>query len=124
MSQGRLEALLNFQTMVADLTGLPIANASLLDEGTAIAEAMLMFHHELVKEHQHRKGFFVDAGLAPQSIDVLRTRAEPLGIELVLGNVQTDAIPDHCFGIALQYPAMDGSVGDHRQSWPDLRNEA
>jgi glycine dehydrogenase len=85
ISQGRLEALLNFQTMVADLTGLPIANASLLDEGTAAAEAMLMFHHELAKEHQHRTGFFVDAGLAPQTIDVLRTRAEPLGIELVLG---------------------------------------
>ncbi len=115
ISQGRLEALLNFQTMVADLTGLPIANASLLDEGTAIAEAMLMFHHELAKEHQHRKGFFVDAGLAPQSIDVLRTRAEPLGIELVLGNAQTDAVPESCFGIALQYPAMDGSVDDHRK---------
>ncbi|MFZ1616459.1 MAG: aminomethyl-transferring glycine dehydrogenase [Flavobacteriales bacterium] len=115
ISQGRLEALLNFQTMVVDLTGLPIANASLLDEGTAAAEAMLMFHHELAKEHQHRTGFFVDAGLAPQTIDVLRTRAEPLGIELVLGNAIADAVPDHCFGIALQYPAMDGSVNDYRQ---------
>ncbi|MFZ1657601.1 MAG: aminomethyl-transferring glycine dehydrogenase [Flavobacteriales bacterium] len=115
ISQGRLEALLNFQTMVADLTGLPIANASLLDEGTAAAEAMLMFHHELAKEHQHRTGFFVDAGLAPQTIDVLRTRAEPLGIELVLGNAQTDSVPENCFGIALQYPAMDGSVDDYRK---------
>jgi len=114
ISQGRLEALLNFQTMVSDLTGLPIANASLLDEATAVAEAMLMFHHELAKEHQHRTGFFVDGKLLPQNIDVLRTRAEPLGIEIVLGDALAGPIPDNCFGIALQYPAMDGSVNDYR----------
>ncbi|MEO8733176.1 MAG: aminomethyl-transferring glycine dehydrogenase, partial [Flavobacteriales bacterium] len=115
ISQGRLEALLNFQTMVCDLTGLPIANASLLDEGTAIAEAMLMFHHERLKEHQHRKGFFVDGKLFPQNIDVLRTRAAPLGIEIILGDALAGPIPDNCFGIALQYPAMDGSVNDYHE---------
>ncbi|MCB0757008.1 MAG: glycine dehydrogenase (aminomethyl-transferring), partial [Flavobacteriales bacterium] len=115
ISQGRLEALLTFQTVVGDLTGLPIANASLLDEATAIAEAMLMFYNERKKENEHCNGFFVDGKLLPQNIDVLRTRAEPLGIELVLGNVLTDPIPDHCFGLAVQYPAMDGTVHDYRE---------
>ncbi len=114
ISQGRLEALLTFQTMVADLTGLPIANASLLDEGTAIAEAMLMFHNERRKEHEHRNAFFVDRNLFPQSIDVLHTRAGALGIELVLGDALNDQIPENCFGMALQYPGMDGSVQDLR----------
>jgi glycine dehydrogenase len=114
ISQGRLEALLNFQTMVSDLTGLPIANASLLDEGTAIAEAMLMFHNERRKEHEHRTAFFVDRHLLPQNIEVLRTRALPLGIELVMGDAMKDPVPGHCFGMALQYPAMDGGVHDHR----------
>ncbi|HRP82646.1 MAG TPA: aminomethyl-transferring glycine dehydrogenase [Flavobacteriales bacterium] len=114
ISQGRLEALLAFQTAVSDLTGLPIANASLLDEGTAIAEAMLMFHNERKKEKEHCNAFFVDRNLYPQSIDVLKTRAGALGLELVIGDALRDAIPDHCFGIALQYPAMDGSVHDYR----------
>jgi len=114
ISQGRLEALLTFQTVVGDLTGLPIANASLLDEATAIAEAMLMFHAERKKEHEHRNSFFVDRNLHPQNIDVLRTRAGAVGIELVLGDALNGAVPDHCFGIALQYPAMDGSVHDYR----------
>ncbi len=114
ISQGRLEALLNFQTVVGDLTGLPIANASLLDEATAIAEAMLMFHNERRKEHEHRTAFFVDQNLLPQNIDVLRTRAEPLGIQIVLGDAAANPLPDHCFGLALQYPAMDGSVYDYR----------
>jgi glycine dehydrogenase len=114
ISQGRLEALLNFQTMVSDLTGLPIANASLLDEGTAIAEAMLMFHNERRKEHEHRTAFFVDRHLLPQNIEVLRTRALPLGIELVMGDAMKDPVPGGCFGMALQYPAMDGGVHDHR----------
>lgn len=114
ISQGRLEALLNFQTMVIDLTALPIANASLLDEGTAIAEAMLMFHNEPRAGKEACTAFFVDRNLLPQNIDVLRTRAEPLGIELIIGDVLTTPIPDHCFGIALQYPAMDGSVHDYR----------
>ncbi len=114
ISQGRLEALLNFQTMVADLTGLPIANASLLDEGTAIAEAMLMFHNERRKENEHRTAFFVDAKLLPQNIDVLHTRAEPLGIEIIIGDALSAPLPDHCFGVALQYPAVDGSLNDYR----------
>src|SRR5690606_36687708 len=84
ISQGRLEALLNFETMVGDLPGLPIAHASLLDEARAIAEAMLMFHNERQKEKLDCHAFFVDGNLLPQNIEVLRTRAEPLGIELVL----------------------------------------
>jgi glycine dehydrogenase len=114
ISQGRLEALLNFQTMVSDLTGLPIANASLLDEGTAIAEAMLMFHNERRAGNEQRTAFFVDAKLLPQNIDVLRTRAEPLAIELIIGDALAAPIPEHCFGVALQYPARDGSVNDYR----------
>src|SRR5436189_1840377 len=82
ISQGRLEALLNFQTMVSDLTALPIANASLLDEATAAAEAMHMFHHARTKEQMGAHKFFVDRGVYPQNKDVLRTRAVPLDIEL------------------------------------------
>jgi glycine dehydrogenase len=114
ISQGRLEALLTFQTVVGDLTGLPIANASLLDEGTAIAEAMLMFHNERAKDKEACNAFFVDRRLFPQNIDVLRTRALPLGIELVIGDTLKDPLPAHCFGMALQYPAMDGAVHDLR----------
>ncbi|MCC6839987.1 MAG: aminomethyl-transferring glycine dehydrogenase [Flavobacteriales bacterium] len=114
ISQGRLEALLNYQTMVADLTGLPIANASLLDEGTAIAEAMLMFYNEPRKDEAERNHFFVDSNVLPQNIDVLRTRAEALGIGLVVGDALSAPIPDNCFGLALQYPAMDGTVHNYR----------
>ena len=114
ISQGRLEALLNYQTMVSDLTGLPIANASLLDEATAIAEAMLMFYNEPRKDEAERNHFFVDRNLLPQNIDVLRTRAEALGIGLVVGDALHDTLPGNCFGLALQYPAMDGSIHDLR----------
>ncbi len=88
ISQGRLESLLNFQTMVSDLTGLPLANASLLDEGTAAAEAMIMFFNQKNRDHQHVgvPKFFVDQAIFRQTIDVLATRAEPLGIELVSGD--------------------------------------
>ncbi|MBP9081018.1 MAG: aminomethyl-transferring glycine dehydrogenase [Flavobacteriales bacterium] len=114
ISQGRLEALLNYQTMVSDLTGLPIANASLLDEGTAIAEAMLMFYNEPRKDEAERNHFFVDRNLLPQNIDVLRTRAEALGIGLVVGDAIDQPLPANCFGVALQYPAMDGTIHDLR----------
>jgi glycine dehydrogenase len=109
ISQGRLEALLNFQTMVADLTGLEVANASLLDEGTAAAEAMTL----LRRATKHRaNAFFVDADTHPQTINVIRTRAEPLGIELVVGNPAVDLRPESVFGALLSYPGSSGAVRD------------
>ncbi len=116
ISQGRLEALLNFQTMVSDLTALPIANASLLDEATAAAEAMIMFFNarsrQQVKSGANR--FFVSEGVFPQTLDVVIMRAEPLGIEVVVGSF-TDAVPDEkWFGALLQYPDQYGQIHDNR----------
>ncbi|MBK5224542.1 MAG: aminomethyl-transferring glycine dehydrogenase [Acidimicrobiia bacterium] len=109
ISQGRLEALLNYQTAVADLTGMDIANASLLDEGTAAAEAMTM-----CRRMGRHKGsvFFVDAATHPQTIDVVRTRAEPLGIDLVVGDAFADLDAEVAFGVLVQNPATDGRVRD------------
>ncbi|MBK9177230.1 MAG: aminomethyl-transferring glycine dehydrogenase [Flavobacteriales bacterium] len=115
ISQGRLEALLNFQTMVSDLTALPIANASLLDEGTAAAEAMLMFDHARPHGQQGNHKFFVDKSLFPQTIDVLKTRAKPVGIELVEGDVMNWTPDASFFGMIVQYPAIDGSIHDLRE---------
>ncbi|MFI5306069.1 MAG: aminomethyl-transferring glycine dehydrogenase [Polyangiales bacterium] len=113
ISQGRLEALLNFQTMVAELTGLPLANASLLDEGTAAAEAMTMCH-SLCRDD--RVAFFVARDCHPQTIAVLQTRAEPVGIEIVIGDVQQlDPERQRLFGALVQYPTTDGVVHDHRE---------
>ena len=107
ISQGRLEALLNFQTMIADLTGMEIANASLLDEGTAAAEAMAMLH----RVNGARGDVFVlAADCHPQTVDVVRTRAEPLGIEVVFG----EGAVDGCFGMLLQYPGTGGELRDLR----------
>lgn len=110
ISQGRLEALLNFQTMVSDLTGMDIANASLLDEATAAAEAMTL-SRKLAKN----KGsvFFVSERVHPQTIDVLRTRAEPIGIEILVGD-ELAGLPSDAFGFLLQYPASRGSVHHYR----------
>jgi glycine dehydrogenase len=113
ISQGRLEALINFQTMCADLTGLPLANASLLDEGTAGAEAMAM----CVEAHERkRKVFLVDAAAHPQTIAVMRTRAEPLAIDLrvVACGDMTGALGADVAGLLLQYPTTDGQVHDER----------
>ncbi|RJF98410.1 aminomethyl-transferring glycine dehydrogenase [Noviherbaspirillum saxi] len=110
ISQGRLEALLNFQTMVSDLTGLEIANASLLDEATAAAEAMT-FCQRISKSKS--KTFFVSRDCFPQTIDVVRTRAEPIGIEVIVGDHRTDLEQLECFGVLLQYPAVDGEVHDY-----------
>ena len=111
ISQGRLEALINFQTMVTDLTGLEIANASMLDEGTAAAEAMTL-SRRVSKSKSNR--FYVDSDCLPQTIDIIATRAEPLGIEVVIGN------PDDCsgdvFGMLLQYPGASGLIQDHRET--------
>jgi glycine dehydrogenase len=115
ISQGRLESLLNFQTMVSDLTGLPIANASLLDEGTAAAEAMTMFFNLLNKaEHITRPKFFVDNETFPQTKDVLVTRATPVGIEIVFGDYKKVELDGSYFGALVQYPNDKGSVEDYR----------
>ncbi|MCB1953720.1 MAG: glycine dehydrogenase (aminomethyl-transferring), partial [Rhodocyclaceae bacterium] len=112
ISQGRLEALLNFQTMVSELTGLGIANASLLDEATAAAEAM-SFCQRLSKSKS--PVFFVSSDCHPQTIEVVRTRAEPLGIEVVVGEVATGIATQECFGVLLQYPASRGEIIDYAE---------
>jgi glycine dehydrogenase len=116
IAQGRLESLLNFQTMVSDLTGLPIANASLLDEATAGAEAMAMFFHHLNKDENNleRPKFFVDNDIFPQTKDVIVTRATPLGIQIVYGDYKTAEIDGTYFGAVVQYPNDKGSVEDYR----------
>ncbi len=117
ISQGRLESLLNFQTVVSDLTALPLANASLLDEATAAAEAMSMFFNTLNRDIHHagRSRFFVDEEVFPQTKDVVLTRAQPFGIEVVVGNYKTAAINDTYFGALVQYPNNKGSVEDYRE---------
>jgi len=116
ISQGRLESLLNFQTMISDLTGLPLANASLLDEGTAAAEAMIMFFNQKNKDHQHVSvpRFFVDQAIFRQTMDVLATRAEPLGIQLVTGDYTKAKIDNTYFGAIVQYPNAEGNIPDYR----------
>ena len=115
ISQGRLESLLNFQTMVSDLTALPIANASLLDEGTAAAEAMTMLFNTINRQdHIERPKFFVDEQVFPQTIDVLMTRAVPVGIEIVIGDYKTVALDQQFFAALVQYPNNLGSVEDYR----------
>ncbi|HEX4956758.1 MAG TPA: aminomethyl-transferring glycine dehydrogenase [Lacibacter sp.] len=115
ISQGRLESLLNFQTMVSDLTGLPIANASLLDEATAAAEAMnMMFHHINRTDKIERPRFFVDEEVFPQTKDLLLTRGTPIGIEVVIGNYQSTIIDNSYFGALVQYPNDKGSVEDYQ----------
>jgi len=115
ISQGRLEALLNFQTMVSDLTGMPIANASLLDEGTAAAEAMIMLFNSRSRDAVKRGAnkFFVSQDLFPQSVDVIRTRAIPLGIDLIVGKESEFAFTDLVFGSVIQYPNQYGAVINH-----------
>ena len=111
ISQGRLEGLLNFQTMVCDLTGLDIANASLLDEATACAEAMTLCRR--VKESDtHRNTFWIDSDCHPQNIDLVRTRAEALGLQVVVGDRRSPAFGPEVFGILVQYPGSSGDVGD------------
>ncbi len=115
ISQGRLESLLNFQTMVSDLTALPIANASLLDEATAAAESMTMFFNTLNKQdHIERPKFFVDREIFPQTKDVLVTRAVPVGIEIIEGDYKTATIDASYFGAIVQYPNNKGSIENYR----------
>lgn len=112
IAQGRLQALLNFQTMVVDLTGMEIANASLLDEGTAAAEAMFMQYS--LRKNQNAKVYFVSQEIFPQTIDILKTRAQPYGIELQIGDHQTVELTDDMFGAIVQYPAGNGEVYDYK----------
>ncbi len=112
ISQGRLEALLNFQTLVCDLTGLEIANASMLDEGTAAAEAMMMCHRLKEGDAAAHRSFFVDAACHPQTIDIVKTRAKPLGIAVTVGDWRSFKVEAGCFGVLVQYPDTTGSVHD------------
>ena len=116
IAQGRLESLLNFQTMVSDLTGLPIANASLLDEGTAAAEGMAMLFNHKNKDHDHIESpkFFVDEKIFSQTKDILVTRAKPIGVELVVANYHSIQLDNSFFGAIIQYPNSEGSVEDYR----------
>jgi glycine dehydrogenase len=118
ISQGRLEALFNFQTMISDLTGLDVANASLLDEATAAAEAMALAERAAQAK---TNSFFVDAEVHPQTLAVLRTRAEPLGWNLIVGNPLTDLDKADVFGALLQYPGTSGAVRDLRPAIATLR---
>jgi glycine dehydrogenase len=111
IAQGRLQALLNFQTMVVDLTGMEIANASLLDEGTAAAEAMFMQYS--LRKNQGANVYFVSEELFPQTIDILKTRAQPYGIQLLIGNHQSVELNERMFGAIVQYPAGNGAVYDY-----------
>jgi glycine dehydrogenase len=110
ISQGRLEALLNFQTVVSDLTGLPIAGASLLDEPTAAAEAMALCRRSSASTSQR---FYVDADALPQTIAVIRTRAHPIGIEVVVADLAQGLPDDDCFGVLVQDPGTSGRIADH-----------
>lgn len=115
IAQGRLEALLNFQTMIMDLTGMEIANASLLDESTAAAEAMAMLYNNRSRDAAAKGAnkFFVSDDCFPQTIDLLRTRSAPMGIELVIGDFKTLALDESIYGVLLQYPTADGKVYDY-----------
>jgi glycine dehydrogenase len=117
IAQGRLESLLNFQTMVSDLTALPIANASLLDEGTAAAEGMAMLFNHKNKDHEHITApkFFVDENIFDQTKDVLITRAAPIGVELVFGDHKNIELDENYFGAIVQYPNKNGLIEDYRQ---------
>ncbi len=113
IAQGRLEALINFQTMVTDLTGMEIANASLLDEGTAAAEAIAMLHAIRPKTKKQANKFVVDRQVFPQTLEVLKTRTKPIGIELEIGDADTVDLTDpELFGVMMQYPDNLGSVTD------------
>ncbi|MCK9447411.1 MAG: aminomethyl-transferring glycine dehydrogenase [Bacteroidales bacterium] len=125
ISQGRLEALLNFQTVVSDLTALPIANASLLDEATAAAEAMIMFFNARSRKMQKDGSnvFFVAENVFPQTLDVILTRATPLGIQVVTGKPENCANTEAVFGALFQYPDQYGNIQDYRQLVAALKEQ-
>ena len=125
IAQGRLEALLNFQTMVSDLTSMDLANASLLDEGTAAAEAMTMLYN--CRSRQQKKAnvkkLFVSQDCFPQTIDILKTRSEPLNIELVIGDYLTTTFDESYYAVLLQYPGKYGQVNNFQELSKDLKNK-
>ena len=125
IAQGRLEAILNFQTMAMDLTAMPIANASLLDEATAAAEALAMFYSNRSKDKIKNGGnkFFISETVFSQTIDVVRTRALPYGIELVIADANTTSLDDSFFGALIQYPDMNGEVNDYKQFVADAHSK-
>lgn len=115
IAQGRLEALLNYQTMVVDLTGLPVSNASLLDEGTAAAEAMHLLFAARKPVKKNANKFFVSNECFAQTIDILKTRTEPIGVELIIGDINNTELTDDIFGILVQYPTADGEIKDYAE---------
>ncbi len=123
IAQGRLEALLNFQTMVMDLTAMPVANASLLDEATAGAEAMSMFYNNRTKEQQKSaaRRFYVSPGVYQQTLDVIKTRSAPMGIECVLGSPEEAVQDPLCYGVLIQYPNAQGQIENHLKLSEALR---
>lgn len=115
ISQGRLEALLNFQTMVLELTGMELANASLLDEGTAAAEAMILLYNARPKVSNNAGKFFADENIFPQTMEIVKTRAEALGIEVITGDIYKMEQESGIFGCLIQYPAGDGIIRDYSE---------
>jgi len=123
ISQGRLESLLNFQTVVSDLTGLELAGASLLDEASAAAEAMAMLFHHANPRNAEKPKFFVDRQSFQQTKDVLVTRARPIGVELVFGDYQDATIDETYFGALVQYPNSNGTIEDYRGFIENVHNK-
>jgi len=125
IAQGRLEALLNFQTMIMDLTAMPFANASLLDEATAAAEALFMFYSNRSKDKvkNNANKFFISNTCFPQTIDVVKTRAVPYGIELVIGDTNTIKLDDSFFGMLIQYPDINGEANDYKKFVADAKTK-
>ena len=124
IAQGRLEALLNFQTMVCDLTKMEIANASLLDEGTSAAEAMIMMYNNRSRDQKSKNvsRFFVDSNILPQTLSVLKTRAYPLGIEIVIDDLENINSNDY-FGCIIQYPGKDGNLPNIDKILSEIEND-
>ena len=124
IAQGRLEALLNFQTMICDITKMEIANASLLDEGTSASEAMIMMYNNRTKEQKAKDltSFFVDSNILPQTLSVIRTRAIPLGIDIVIGKLDNINSEDY-FGCIIQYPGKDGSLPNINKILSKIKND-
>lgn len=121
IAQGRLEALLNFQTLTLELTGMQIANASLLDEGTAAAEAVAMCYH--LKGSETKNVLFISESCHPQTIEVVRTRSEVLGIKVVVGSHHAASLPQNLFAILIQYPSTDGTVENHQSLIATVHNQ-
>lgn len=123
ISQGRLEALLNFQTMVIDLTGMDIANASLLDEGTAAAEAMLMLYHAKSGDKKNANTILISEECFPQTIEVVKTRATPLGIKVVVGKHSDFELYEDVFAILVQYPSGNGEIYDYKELFDEASSK-